>query len=182
VAAGKPLRWFLGVLVVSFVVVMTFNANSDGGDGIRRGKGMSELEWGAPTAGWRLSASLDKEKFIVGELVLVTLVTRNVSNRTNKIQVRSRWITYDFEVRDEHGPVRATRFGEQIEGNRGMGSMGEPEFSPGETVTIELPLSRLFDLSLVGKYTVRASRMVYGSDGKELRLQSNTASFEIMEE
>ena len=146
-----------------------------------KGRGMSDLEWGASTGGWLLSISLDKPKLVVGEKVVVTLVTKNAANRPQKIPTWSRWTTYSFNLRDEQAPIPATMFGRQMEDNRGSGSMGRAELAPGESIVIELPLSRLFDLSLAGRYTVQASRIVEDGAGRQVPLASNFVSFEITE-
>jgi hypothetical protein len=145
---------------------------------------MEKLEWGTPVEGWQLSLSLDNPKAAVCGPVMVTLVTRNVSNKPLKLPVVSMWTAFSFQVRDEGGEVPLTRFGRRMEGNRMVSGHGETNIQPNESLTVELPLARFVDLTPTGTYTVTASRSVLRQQGvyQEVPLVSNRVTFEIVEE
>jgi len=144
---------------------------------------MNQLNWGNPVEGWQLSISVDKDKFLLGEPIYVTMVTKNISNKDLRIPASSKWTTYWFHLRDEFSKVPLTRFGRRMEENRGEGSYAEPEIPPDDTIVLEMPVSRLFDLSLSGAYTLEVSRMVFRQGtSEEVPLVSNKISFEIVEE
>jgi hypothetical protein len=141
------------------------------------------LEWGQPVEGGTLSCSLDKNKVRWDQPVHVTVVTKNVGSRALVIHAGEPWATYEFQLWDPQGEVPRTRFAKRIEGDRREASGITLEVPPGETIVAELPVSRLFDLSERGKYTLEAARTVYGQGVNRLvRLVSNRVSFEIVEE
>jgi hypothetical protein len=130
-----------------------------------------------------MSISLDRESFALDTPVPVTIVTKNLSDAPLKIPASSKWTTYEYELRQQDREVPLTRFGQRMEDSRGDGSAAEPELPPGDSIVLELPISRLFDLSIVGSYTLRISRPVFRGGSEELvSLVSNRVSFEVVEE
>lgn len=143
-----------------------------------------QLIWGKPTDGWQISISMDKQQFLLGLPVHATIVTKNVSGKTLSIPApRSKWVTYKLRLRDEFGDVPLTRFGKRMEENRGDGSYTEPEIQANDKIVAEIPISRLFDLTLRGRYTLEVSRAIFQQGTKnEVSLVSNEIFFEIVEE
>src|SRR5437660_1256001 len=122
---------------------------------------MAALEWGKPTAGWQLSVSLDKDQIPWTQPVFATIVLKNVAGEKQMVHETSRW-AYDVQVEDDEGVVQRTRYGMGTESARDEASYIPAALTPGETLTCEIPVSRVFDLSEGGVFRLRVSRGVSG--------------------
>src|SRR5262249_43135967 len=143
---------------------------------------MDTLEWGKATGGWQLSVSLDKDSILWSQPVFATIVLKNVSDEKQSVNQTSRWST-EFHLEDEDGPVARTRYGMAARGAAAEAPYAPSVLAPGETITWEIPISRVFDLSEGGPYRLRVSRNMHaGKPPAAVVVPSNEIEFEIAEE
>ena len=128
---------------------------------------MSDLQWGAPSEGLRLSASLDRGKVEAGYPVSLVLVLQNVSNRSVPVTSRSTWTDYRLTVRAHDGrQPDLTAFGKQVATTADLTRRTNVPLAPGEKLVCELLLNRLFDMSIADTYELRAERDIYRLGGE----------------
>ena len=122
-----------------------------------------------------------EEAFLSGEPVRLRLALRNCTPKAIDLADTGPVTSFVLEVLNDRGsPVDLTEQGKGIEEMRRHGSNFGLEIPPGETVVHEVELSRWFDLSLPGLYTVRATRRLFspGCDDP-VRLVSNDLTIAV---
>lgn len=144
---------------------------------------MSDLQWGAAVGGWRLSGSLDKAEFKVGEPVPLNLVLENSSDTPLTFGAQNPDFDYFLKCNNERGEdVPLTLYGQRMKANRGLGKYIVAELGPKEQRAQELSLTRHLDLTLPGSYTVTVTREVFPARNRgEPAVVSNKCVFEIKE-
>jgi hypothetical protein len=126
--------------------------------------------------GWRLTASLDRDRFRVDEPIHVTLVLENVSGRDLEcVNAGSDFDYIPYCQVEGGGAPPPTCYGETVAGKRGRHLFGVLAVPAGGHVVHGLLLTRFVDLSVAGRYTLRVARAHLG----EPRTLSNQCSFEV---
>jgi hypothetical protein len=124
--------------------------------------GEGKREWGKETEGQAISIMTKKATFASGELVVLTISLRNVGSQDTKIITQAPLGSYDIEVLGRNGEkVPLTLRGKVESETVGYGSSSVTLLKKGQECTVEVPLNRLFDMSLPGKYTVSVTREVW---------------------
>ena len=144
---------------------------------------MEKIEWGKAVEGWRISASLDKNAFKLDEIIIVTVVFENVSERKLVYGAQGKDFDYILDCRnDRDEKMPYTLFGKRMEANRGMGKYITSELAPKEKLVNEICLTRHVDLSLPDRYRLTVSREIFPHEGRsEPPVVSNTCVFAIRE-
>ena len=150
--------------------------------------------WGKSIAGQAISIATDKAAYAPSQRIVLNIRLKNVG----KVDVRlSRaYVLYDYDVtvllvggRDRNaaydgptGPVQAipengqvphTLLGKvRLESGRG-GGHSYPVLKPGQYAAAAIDLTRLFDMSLEGKYVVSVKRSVLSGGGVAKEATSN---------
>lgn len=140
------------------------------------------LEFGPAIEGVRLAAHFDKEQYGRDGAVPVVLVITNHSPHPVRVVDSVPHGDFTLIVKDTEGPVPPTRLLVSIldymeSSARQIGR----DIPSGSSVTAEVDLRLLFDLTIIGLYTVQAKRWVY--IGREQReLESTTVHFEMFDQ
>ena len=123
---------------------------------------------GQEVLGFKLSAAVVREEFVVGEPILVRLTTKNVSGK----RARLVWSPYIWRVEgtDQLGrEVPLTRQGRYtyglVKGDPRTGGHRGRYLEAGESETEVIILNRLCDLSMTGRYSMVIGRELYDDKG-----------------
>jgi hypothetical protein len=116
------------------------------------------------------TASVEK-RLTTTQPVMVTVTVRN-NSKSDVITLEDTLIPardVRLAVMDSKGAkVPFTRYGEWMlkpRSTRRESVVGH-EIAPGKELSVRIQADRLYDMSLEGKYTITAQRLVYGPDGK----------------
>lgn len=115
----------------------------------------------ADTGGLRLTASVERSTVRPGNMIELTLTLENVGKDVIRIPTGaiSRW--FEFVVlspTDETASL--TLYGQRQLDAAAPGSVSVSPLGPGERSVTTIPLSRLYDMTLDGKYQITARRRV----------------------
>lgn len=147
---------------------------------------IAEYNYGDTVYGFAMAVCLDKKRIESGLPVWVSVKIKNVSDKTLKILEANPLRQFSFTiVNSENNIVSKLGYQTQLD--------NQPKESPrnflkelkaGESETYHFNLSRRFDLTVIGKYTVQCERKVHrkNKDGKlEFQnLSSKKETFEII--
>jgi hypothetical protein len=126
------------------------------------GQEMIETQWGVATEDLAISISVSQADFRPCDTVEMHLILKNVGDGKVPIVQRSPWIDYAVTVRrGDASEVPKTPYALQMIDAAAYGRRATGELAPGETLAEPLELSKAFDLSAPGVYTVVAKREVY---------------------
>jgi hypothetical protein len=130
------------------------------------------------------SMSNPSPTFKGGDAIRVSLVFENTTDKELPYGAQAKDFDYPLDCRDERGErVPLTRYGHQMEANRGEGRYILSQLGPGQSLKNEILVSRHVDLTLPGKYTLKVTREVFPSRGSgEEPVASNTCSFEVIDD
>jgi hypothetical protein len=143
------------------------------------------IMWGAAKEGCRLALKTSSRQYRFDEPISVAMTLKNDSNNNVKYEVAKILMSYKFDVRlPDGGAAPLTLEGKkQRSGYVGIISR---HLRPSELITEDIPmLNRLYDMTLLGEYTVTAYRRLVlptGGDGKEIEVQSNSIKITVTEE
>jgi hypothetical protein len=122
----------------------------------------------AVTQPYSLRVALKPGELRAGAPLFVEVTLRNLSRSTARIGQSSLLFDWRYELTWQDGaPVAMTRYG--TEGRRSAES-GTPgailrTLAPGEELKAEVPLHRIFDLSISGRYRLVVSRQLPPPEG-----------------
>lgn len=166
----RTLRFaILLALVVSDGVAAETGTLADGETGSKR-------EWGEPVEGQAISIATEKASYSPGERIVLNVCFKNVGENDVPGVLTSPLHVYRITVllpNQKEAPY--TLFGKAHLGFPGGGGASTSVLRPQEERCAEIDLSRLFDMSRSGKYTVVATRSVWkdGAFNKSPRASSN---------
>ena len=133
-----------------------------------------EREWGEEVRGLRLSIQLkeyDKKEY--GPVTL-SIVVKNVSENVVNYIAPSLFFDYGLTVKDSKGDeVPLTRYGERIRNSGEDFKRALVNLKPEEQKEYTLVVSRYYDLTLPGTYTIVASLPVTGPPDRAFGLPSD---------
>jgi hypothetical protein len=152
---------------------------------------LDDKDFGPEVNGLRGRVGFEKETFAVGEPILATYMEANFSAKEQGLLDRGFWSNHLVFVRDAQGKeVPLTACGQELRDT--FGPQGPAKMSvrvvtwnppPGGTgPSFGHDLTKIFDLSRPGRYTVQYVYEVQGQGHWEGRLPSNEATFEIIAE
>jgi hypothetical protein len=172
---------WIGWMVVCCLFVLCAGCKHSIQQGVQSMKNQDRA-WGQPVEGCRLSISVPASKIEAGRPVELTLVFRNDGPTEMKFPKFSMWFNYEYAILyDENQEVPLTPFGEHQKESSVMSAMAASDVAPGEELTSTVEISRLYDLSRPGKYTVEASKDLPSRSGQGfIKVVSNRLDFEII--
>lgn len=112
----------------------------------------------------------------------VQIVLKNISSAAVQVGQRSLIFDYRYELTSNGAPVAMTRFGEQgkLAASTGGAAAALRVLAPGETLSTEVALARIFDLSTAGKYRLVVLRdLPMPPNGTWAELRSGPLEFEL---
>lgn len=144
------------------------------------GKRDDAIQWGGVIQGCRMSLVPDHEAFHVSQPVPLRLILNNLGEDPVHVVVASLLEVYQFDVLTPTSEVAALT----PAGKRKMESISThlQIVPPGESVTDIIPdLSKIFDMTMLGEYTVTLHRNILVSENGHvwIRLSSNTINLRI---
>ena len=131
--------------------------------------------------GFVLAAQAEKDVIGAGEPLNLRLNIKNISNTVRFIIQTSATEQYRLTVLDERGgPVRLTQYGEnELQPRKDHLGQAVKTMKPGEESRDTIQVSKLYDMSSPGTYSITARRIVY-KDAKETgSVESNTVTIKV---
>ncbi len=114
-----------------------------------------------------MSISLDQNEIDGGYPVFVTAKVKNVSEKLLLLVEDGSDVDFSFEIKDRAGKqVDDLQYQKRLREGPGVYRSKVVTVSPGEQIEYKLNLSRRFDMSLDGTYTVQAYRSVLKLEGE----------------
>lgn len=129
----------------------------------------SEIQWGQEINGCRFSATTDRPSYRFDEPIPLNFVLENVGNEPMIVRATDAMKIYRFDVRRADGkPAPLTSEGRRqsndLEGSENMSI----KFPPGARRENGIAmLNRLYDMTLLGEYTVTVYREIWQKDGNK---------------
>jgi hypothetical protein len=142
------------------------------------------LSWGKEQEGFCLSICLENQESSAGYPVLVNVRIKNISDEELRLVQTTPERDYSFIVKDSDGnAVPMLRYQQRMQGNddRPVFRYTRTKVAPGQVIEYGANLSRCFDLTLTGNYTIQAERIVRKSGGGVVHLRSNIEAITIRE-
>jgi len=169
------------VIQLSIALVVSLPASGDPRPAPEKG-GSPDAKWGKPVGGQAISIAAERTVYAPGAPVLLTVVFKNVGQQDVRIIERNLLATYRIRVLLPSGTgAPLTLFGKTRYANCSDGSASVSFLKPGEQERARFAISRLFDLSLAGKYTVFVQRHVWtpGNNTSTTEVTSNRLELAI---
>ena len=118
--------------------------------------------WGPTAEGLAISISVAKKEYRAVGPIILNLALKNVSKRPTPIAVRSAWADYAVRVWFEgQGEVLKTEFARTAIETANEGRRMSVELQPAQIQSDSLDISKGFDLSRPGVYSVTATRETF---------------------
>jgi hypothetical protein len=111
-------------------------------------------DWGKPVGGAALSISTAKTTYSAGERIVLDIELKNVSHRDVWTWSRSVWNAYSVSVLLPDGKESPQTLFARKHVGVWLGSRFHNTIHPGQSVFLRLHVSRLYDFSLEGTYTL----------------------------
>lgn len=113
-------------------------------------------DYGNPIYGFAMAVKVEKNKIESGLPVWVHVRIKNISDKVQKFYMYNPYKQYVFTVYTPNGKLAYKLKYQQIKESKRRGSaiFSGKDIRPGESFTFRFNLSRRFDLSMEGKYTV----------------------------
>jgi hypothetical protein len=138
-----------------------------------------ERTWGTAVEGQALSAMTEKAAYAPGERIILNVSFKNVGREDVKIVQTNPLALYHVSVLLPDGkPAPLTLFGKGT-ANCPIFARSVGTLRPGQETSATLPLSRLFDFTLSGKYTVSVQRGVWKDGAFSSTLKATSNKLEI---
>ena len=139
-----------------------------------------EKTWGTAVKGQALSISTEKAAYAPGKPIVLSVCFKNFGREDVEVVKTAPLGIYRVDVLLPDGKKSPlTLFGTQREDSEGEGSKTIGALKPGEEARVELELSRLFDFTVAGKYTVSVERAVWNDGGFSSTVKAVSNKLEI---
>ncbi len=135
------------------------------------------------TAGaFLLTVEMPKRLYQVGAPIPLTVRLMNMGQKEVQLRQSTVYTMYDITVRDEDGTeMPKTRFGQKQAWGAAF-PKGFIRLTPGQEHSVSLPISRLFDMTLAGKYTIAVSKAIATRDSDKVRVSAPSLTASVVEE
>ena len=135
-----------------------------------------KIEWGTAVKGQAISIATEKVTYAPEEAIVLNVVLKNVGQDDVLVVAMIPLGMYRLTVLLPGGKEAPLMLrGKIVYANRGDGSRSRLMLKPGEQRRVKFALSRLFDFSLAGEYTVFVQRNVL-KGGKDLSMSKATSN------
>jgi hypothetical protein len=142
-------------------------------------------QWGPETDGGQVSLKATQSKFRFDQPIALQIVVKNVGDKRLYLVRTGLLFMYRFDVRGPDGkPCPLTREGSQEAMGGANGLRDSIALDPGKSNVFKVEmLNRIYDMSLMGKYTVKAYRTVIlpGKDERSVEMPSNKIEITVTE-
>ncbi|WP_437498396.1 hypothetical protein [Sorangium sp. So ce1099] len=139
--------------------------------------------WGLPEEDCRLSLGPPDLKVKAGQLVEVQLTFRNDGAKQIGFPRSAPWQDYKFNLLHNDQPVPLTRFGEHVLNTPAVDAATMVWLAPGQEYTSTSIISRVFDMSMPGRYTLEVSKELMRRSGTGfMKVVSNQITIEVVED
>jgi hypothetical protein len=132
----------------------------------------------------QLVVSTEKSSFSVGEPILLTVTSRNNGRKVLVLEntFHAEW-DYKLDVRNEAGEsVALTEEGRRLTKNNSIYASTNIDLHPGEEVQKDFVITKLFEMTTPGKYSISVNRQFWIPDLDVYRpATSNTVKITIVE-
>lgn len=135
--------------------------------------------------GYTLSVETQNDTYRIGDKISVRVRLKNVSEDTVRIRQATPFRTFDIELKLPDGKkAPLTLFGQRVLFSGALGSKSARELKPSEEYESSFNLSRIFDMTLAGKYDLTVSKKVWIRDGgtKTKTVSSPSLTISVTEE
>jgi len=131
--------------------------------------------WGAETNGARISLAAAKPDVAVGEAVELSITFGNHGPDLLRYPRASLWFEYDHSVVGPDGrSVPLTAYGSRLKDNSAEQGGTLLDVRPAQEVSSSLEISKLYDFTQSGRYTIDVSKLVSGPSAQGyFRVTSN---------
>jgi hypothetical protein len=169
----------IGVLGIATVAFAQTEANSDS-----KNEQVGKRRWGRTVEGQALSIMTNKNKYAPLELILLDVVLKNVAKvDIYYINGAHPFDMYTVKVLLPDGKEAPyTRFGNHLSQRRNhQPATTSSVLKPGKQVSDSIELTRLYDMSLSGDYTISLQRQLWRGDAidPKLKIESNSITITI---
>lgn len=143
-------------------------------------------QWGPQTDGAQMSLKATQSKYRFDQPVVLQTIVKNVGDKRLYMVETTLLFMYRFDVRGPDGtPCPLTREGTRERMSGGIGLRGTIILDPGKSNDFKIEmLNHIYDMSLLGKYTVTAYRQVTlpGEKGRTVEVPSNKIEITVTAE
>ncbi len=147
-----------------------------------------ETVWGKETDGWQLGIAVAKTRFLIGEPILVAVISRNLSGTMRQAGLYPGLVpTWNVEAvflpGEEDTPY--TRFGawlngqHEIPGRGRHGSQVTNRVGAGESVTDIVCVNEVRDMTVPGKYSVTIGRQLWAEGQAMVTVEAPPVDVEV---
>ena len=140
------------------------------------------IQWGVPKEGYAMSLSITNQEIAPEQAVVLTVKVKNISQKELLLIESGPGADFNFIVKDAAGKeAPKLRYQLHLEANEGVYTSNVVmSMKPGQVIEYQQNVSRRFDMSLSGKYTVQAYRNVVRKAGHLLvEIKSNILGVRI---
>jgi hypothetical protein len=163
----------IGTFVLPVLLMVDAGPRSETGKRVRQ-------TWGKAVEGQAVSISSEKMAYAPGERILLHVRFKNVGRKEVRVLRAHSLALYKVSLLLPDGKAAPwTLFGKRQLDGSGEGSRDVDILKVGEESRVELELTRLFDLSLDGKYTVSVERAVWVDHVVRSALKATSNKLEI---
>ena len=132
--------------------------------------------------GWSVQCSVEKQKFAVGEPIVVLLVCSNQTTNQGIFIERTPLAVNVLEVKTSAGiPAEMTDYGKRKSPPFGLSNVRALPIPPNTSLTNTIDLNQTFELKKEGRYTIKANcRIINDGANKDVFIvESPPSNFEI---
>jgi len=175
----KKIRLRLQFFVFALLLIQFGDSTMSKSDVIEKSK--EAVRWGEHMEGFVMSISLDENEVPSGESLFVTVRLKNVTGKSLRLEETRPEVDFKFAVEKRDMSFSEKRlFGEDVDELRYQRKLRDAEVSPetlevapGEQLEYRFNLSRRFDMTTPGEYTIQAQREVPGQKEEAAALLSS---------
>lgn len=169
----------LQVLVLAFLITH-FGLSVMAQEGNPKNRG-EETHWGESREGFSMTIILAKKEVDAGMPVFVTVSVKNVSTEDLRLVETNPKADFTFVIKDHEGKqVNELEYQKKLHEYQEILRRKVAMVSAGQQVDYRFNLSRRFDMSLEGTYTVQAHRQVLKLKGQGTVLLSSNVETVII--
>lgn len=137
---------------------------------------------GEAVGGLTITVEIPRLSYRAGESILLKVTLKNVGQKELRFRQSTPYAMYDIMVKTENGTeIPKTRFGQK----HAWGAAFPKSFltlGPGEEHSVSLPISRLFDMTLAGKYSIVVSKKIPTQDSGAATVFAPSFKIRILDE
>lgn len=136
---------------------------------------------GGAAGGITITVELSKSIYSAGTPISLAVRLKNVDEQEVKLRVANQYTMYKIVVTDEEGiEMPKTLFAQK----QFWGAAFPKSFislAPGQEYSVVLPINRLFDMTLAGKYTINVSKPIVTQKGVNVVTSAPTLTVEVVD-